>query len=809
MSDLAEHFLPTLARTTLLLSATALLVGLLLWKLRCRRPTLHRAAWCVVLLQGWLFLQMPVSIPWYEAPPRIATEPSAAAPPSVEGWPGATGADVEQRSASPRSAEISAPPPSPSPGGDRLTATAPVEQPLVNQPTESRRWSWPLMLVAVWLAGMAVVALRWTLNYVGFVRRLPPGEPAEPAWARQWEVLLTQSGVRKPIPLHMTAHSGPMLCRLPGRCHLVLPIGLWRVMSPDERLAVLRHELAHWKRSDALKSLVVRLLALPHWFNPAAWWAVRSFEEAAEWACDREATGTDPEEAVRYARVLLRVSRPEDPSHVLGAAARGRGTAVRLKRLLTPQTVEEPVMKRLLVMTVALGLVVVGLLRVDLVAKDSTPAGSAADSSAEATEKAPASEPQARQKVPLHQLRYDGKTFDQWKIEWKTELKPERRAEAINAFAAFGANGYGEEAASAILEVMRGFEMRVNDKRFSSSDFKQKAKPSGNKLIKQSAIAAFLPVLPAYRIPPADGVAVLARELKEGPRNGRLFAVFVLENMAEEGMGEEREAAAKVLRNALDRDPDATVRCCAYSALADVQPDFQIPAKTLREIIDDADSLAMQNVLNSLVPSMGTSAGSIFEKEPQAAYGPGYGAGGYSVYGGYGGHGGPPRNLRPEAQPIIDVLLDSLGSQKAAVRHQAIWALGRCGREAKQAVPALVGAFEKGDPSDRGVILQTLQTLGQSSGSQPLAVNVIPPEEQAPAFDPGEVVPKLIQALDPRDPGDLRLMGHLGSTFGQAGQKAARPVLEKAAEDEDEQVRRTAKQILEAMPDGTSRRRSY
>jgi len=74
---------------------------------------------------------------------------------------------------------------------------------------------------------------------------------------------------------------GPVLCRLPGGWELLLPLDLWRRLTPAGRLAVLRHELAHLKRADAWKSLLVRLLAVPHWFNPAAWWAVHKFDEAA------------------------------------------------------------------------------------------------------------------------------------------------------------------------------------------------------------------------------------------------------------------------------------------------------------------------------------------------------------------------------------------------------------------------------------------------------------------------------------------------------------------------------------------------
>jgi hypothetical protein len=51
------------------------------------------------------------------------------------------------------------------------------------------------------------------------------------------------------------------------------------------------------------------------------------------------------------------------------------------------------------------------------------------------------------------QLTYDGKTFDQWQSLVRTELNPERRAEAVEALAAFGRAGRGRDAAIAIFEI--------------------------------------------------------------------------------------------------------------------------------------------------------------------------------------------------------------------------------------------------------------------------------------------------------------------------------------------------------------------
>jgi HEAT repeat protein len=58
-------------------------------------------------------------------------------------------------------------------------------------------------------------------------------------------------------------------------------------------------------------------------------------------------------------------------------------------------------------------------------------------------------------------LRYDGKSFDDWRTSLLTELKPERRCEPITALGALGANGYAIEAATALIDAVRGYKVAV------------------------------------------------------------------------------------------------------------------------------------------------------------------------------------------------------------------------------------------------------------------------------------------------------------------------------------------------------------
>jgi RNA polymerase sigma factor (sigma-70 family) len=56
------------------------------------------------------------------------------------------------------------------------------------------------------------------------------------------------------------------------------------------------------------------------------------------------------------------------------------------------------------------------------------------------------------------QLRYEGKNFGHWRDVLRNELKPAIRIEALQALGAFGANGYAEEVAVVILDVMRAYD---------------------------------------------------------------------------------------------------------------------------------------------------------------------------------------------------------------------------------------------------------------------------------------------------------------------------------------------------------------
>ena len=110
-------------------------------------------------------------------------------------------------------------------------------------------------------------------------------------------------------------------------------------------------------------------------------------------------------------------------------------------------------------------------------------------------------------------LRYNGKDFNAWTEELHDDLSPERRKEAIRALATFGANGYGAQAASEILNAMRGYSVSKMDN-------------------SPEAILASTAVEVIQKIPRQEAMPLVVKALKSDNANERLFALAVLRRVS-------------------------------------------------------------------------------------------------------------------------------------------------------------------------------------------------------------------------------------------------------------------------------------
>jgi beta-lactamase regulating signal transducer with metallopeptidase domain/Skp family chaperone for outer membrane proteins len=348
MNEMSASLLPALARSGVLLTFSALVVALVLHACKIASPKLRRVACVAVLVQGCLFAQWRIAVPAGLLPARV--------PLLNEPFPSAAAASLARPGAANGMAAIR----DSEAGAVRTTAIA---------VSTREQIPWPTGIVLAWGVGMIVLVVRGGWNYMRFVRETPPPLAAEASWIAEWESVQQEGGVHRNVALHVSENLGPMICCFPRGYRLIVPAGLWRRLTPPQRRAILRHELAHLERRDIWKSLAVRVLAIPHWFNPVVWWVVQEFDACAEFACDETACTDGPDRVADYARALVELSESARGSLLLRSGARGGGLADRVRRLLQPVSWEDSKMKKGLVLSLIGGLTLIGLVQIRLVAE--------------------------------------------------------------------------------------------------------------------------------------------------------------------------------------------------------------------------------------------------------------------------------------------------------------------------------------------------------------------------------------------------------------------------------------------------------
>jgi beta-lactamase regulating signal transducer with metallopeptidase domain len=149
-----------------------------------------------------------------------------------------------------------------------------------------------LLLLAIWLVGAAIVALRWffawsAANRISRAARPAPGAPPD-ALVTDAHIEPSAAGVIQPVVL--------------------LPSALLGKLTAPQLQAVLAHEREHISRHDNLKANFHRIVEMLFWFYPLIWWIGRRMLEERERACDEAVieTGHDPAD---YAAGILAVCR--------------------------------------------------------------------------------------------------------------------------------------------------------------------------------------------------------------------------------------------------------------------------------------------------------------------------------------------------------------------------------------------------------------------------------------------------------------------------------------------------------------------
>lgn len=218
----------SIGRATILLSIAAGLAVLGLIWLRSRSPRWNAVCWTMVLCTGVLVFPITLEIPWYPAEAPTQT-------PAVEVF--------EEASNEPLGSDVAA------------DGSASSLAELASPSTSSTSWSWRQWLGCLWLLGILVVASTSVAGYVWLLAALRSAWLPQRSWQQAYDLAAASMGMRRKPKLVVHAKLGPCLCWTPLGARLVVPSGRWTQLTGNQRRAVLKHELAHYRRGDLWRAI--------------------------------------------------------------------------------------------------------------------------------------------------------------------------------------------------------------------------------------------------------------------------------------------------------------------------------------------------------------------------------------------------------------------------------------------------------------------------------------------------------------------------------------------------------------------------
>ncbi len=188
-------------------------------------------------------------------------------------------------------------------------------------------------------------------------------------------------------------------------------------------------------------------------------------------------------------------------------------------------------------------------------------------------------------------LRYDGKTFDEWRTAWQTELSLEKRLEVVKALAAFGANGYGKRAAESIVDLAGQYDWTTTSENRANTTLLDACASALGATPHSGDSAQQLP----YQIPSKDSLPVLLDVAKSGSPRQKLFLTWVLPRISDP------RAAEAFLK--LANDPDTQVRLGVLMRLPEVNsgaPNAKV-IELIRQALTDEHTPELDTLIMKLI----------------------------------------------------------------------------------------------------------------------------------------------------------------------------------------------------------------
>ena len=349
MIQYTEFWLVELMRATLVL-AIAVLFAKSIFRCTQAKPQTRILTWLLVLAPCWLLFSFALEIPCLESNHETGIT-------SAVTW------------GNPSKSLGSTPAPI-------IESASTVPQ--TGSPGILPTFEWiAILLLAAWASGIIYLVCKYLRSHLRMQRLLSHivkhgcvKHPLPALWLDEFEKAKREIGLRRDVQFLVGNDAGPLLCWFKGQNFVVVPETFWESSTSQQRSAILLHELAHAKRFDVWWVLIARILILPQWFNPFAWYALHQLSESIEMACDDEVLKHSKFGRIEYAKSLVSLVEFKQSDVSFGLPAIGPPVQQRIQRIVHPNGVEMKFTRMIAIGTLVL-VSSFGLVRPELVAQNS------------------------------------------------------------------------------------------------------------------------------------------------------------------------------------------------------------------------------------------------------------------------------------------------------------------------------------------------------------------------------------------------------------------------------------------------------
>ena len=145
---------------------------------------------------------------------------------------------------------------------------------------------------------------------------------------------------------------------------VIVPVGMFTHLSPDQVETILMHELYHLRRFDFLVNLIQLVVEAIFFYNPAVWTISKMIRTERENCCDDRVIQScgDP---LAYARALFQLAEHHQLFHTLVPGALGSDQYQlfnRIKRILNQKNMKTNIREKLLSLLIMAGGVIILLI---------------------------------------------------------------------------------------------------------------------------------------------------------------------------------------------------------------------------------------------------------------------------------------------------------------------------------------------------------------------------------------------------------------------------------------------------------------